>query len=132
VNIWEILGVDVTDDPTVIMSAYARKLKVCHPEDDPDGFQRLRTAYENALKFAKAKVGFADTDEKKEASKEQIRQRDVQVYHILPLFPAPDFPEECARPSDRDTSTCCAAPWHHPPQQKPPAQPTRRRDNPPP
>ena len=76
-NIWEILDIDVTDDPTVIMSAYARKLKACHPEDDPDGFQRLREAYEAAIKFAKAKVKFAGAPEAAGASV-VIRQRDAQ------------------------------------------------------
>jgi len=56
VNIWEILGIGVTGDFAVIKSAYARQLKGCHPEDDPDGFQHLREAFEIASKYAKSRV----------------------------------------------------------------------------
>ncbi len=47
------LGIDPTDDERAIKRAYAVLLKKTRPQDDPDGYQRLRTAYDSALHSAK-------------------------------------------------------------------------------
>ncbi|WP_239617739.1 J domain-containing protein [Cohnella mopanensis] len=53
---WKILGIEPTDDVSAIKRAYAVKLKIHHPEEDPEGYQRLREAYDQAVKQAKQKA----------------------------------------------------------------------------
>ncbi len=50
-NSWTILGIDTTQDKKTIKRAYAKALKKCNPEDNPEGFMQLRSAYENALSY---------------------------------------------------------------------------------
>ncbi|MCR4650741.1 MAG: hypothetical protein K5662_03190 [Lachnospiraceae bacterium] len=50
---WRVLGIDPTVDKAVITKAYRAKLKNTNPEDDPEGFIKLRGAYEDALEYAK-------------------------------------------------------------------------------
>ncbi|NCH74568.1 J domain-containing protein [Cronobacter sakazakii] len=57
----EILGLEPGADERAIKRAYARLLKVCRPDDDPQGFQQLRDAYETALE--QARRGVADDDD---------------------------------------------------------------------
>jgi tetratricopeptide (TPR) repeat protein len=51
--IWDILEIHPTNDISIIKKAYAQKLKLYHPEDDPVGYQKLREAYDQAAKMAK-------------------------------------------------------------------------------
>ena len=54
-EIFYILGTDVTKDEAVIKQAYREKLTVTNPEDNPEGFKRLRQAYEEACVYARRK-----------------------------------------------------------------------------
>jgi len=49
---WAILELDPTRDVSAIKRAYAERTKVCHPEENPEGFLRLRQAYQTALAYA--------------------------------------------------------------------------------
>lgn len=46
---WQILGIEENCDSDNIRKAYLSLLPQFHPETDPDGFKRLRNAYETAL-----------------------------------------------------------------------------------
>lgn len=50
-NCWTILGLEETKDEVLIKEAYHEKLPLFHPEEDPEGFRRLREAYEEALAY---------------------------------------------------------------------------------
>jgi uncharacterized membrane protein YhaH (DUF805 family) len=50
---WIRLGIEPTTDETLIRTAYRARLPAHHPESDPEGFQALRMAYENALRLAR-------------------------------------------------------------------------------
>lgn len=70
-NIWTILDLRPTEDEKQIRRAYARLLKKHHPEDDPEGYQRLREAFDEAMKLAKQgliamEVGNGFTDDNEE------------------------------------------------------------------
>ena len=50
---WNILGITPTSDEDVIKTAYRGKLVSVNPEEDPEGFKKLRQAYEEAVSWAK-------------------------------------------------------------------------------
>ncbi len=50
-DIWKILGINRTSDKSEVKKAYRAKLKITHPEDNPQEFMQLREAYENALQY---------------------------------------------------------------------------------
>ena len=52
-KIWEILNIEKTTDKSKIRRAYAEQPKVYHPEREPEKFQRLYKAYQEALDYAK-------------------------------------------------------------------------------
>ena len=57
VDHWSILGLEEpTQDVSSIRRAYAVKTRECHPEEDPEGFLRLREAYQAALAYAERGV----------------------------------------------------------------------------
>jgi hypothetical protein len=60
--IWQTLGIPATSDVAMIRKAYASRLRECHPEEDPLGFQRLRVAYETALRTARGAIAAAPPD----------------------------------------------------------------------
>lgn len=66
IEIFQVLGIDPTKDEKSIKQAYRVKLAVTNPEDNPEGFKRLRTAYEEACAYASRREEEDGQDEKKE------------------------------------------------------------------
>lgn len=51
-NLWQILQIEPTKNKKEIKKAYAKLVKLYHPEEDPETFQLIRQAYEQALEYA--------------------------------------------------------------------------------
>lgn len=49
---WLLLGIEQTKDKKAITMAYRNQLKNTNPEDKPEEFKALRSAYEEALRLA--------------------------------------------------------------------------------
>ena len=73
---WNTLEIKPTSNLAEIKKAYARKLKIHHPEDDPEGFQKLRMAYEATLNEAKY-MDVLDFDEKEIISDEHAMTTSI-------------------------------------------------------
>lgn len=72
-DMWKVLEINATTDITAIKKAYAKKLKVHHPEDDPTGFQSLKESYDSAVQYAKymsSKAHSLDEDNSVENARE--------------------------------------------------------------
>lgn len=56
-NEWSVLGIDPTHDESEIRRAYVKQLKQHRPDRDPEGYQRLREAWEQAKQYAASAPG---------------------------------------------------------------------------
>ncbi|MBP1906848.1 tetratricopeptide (TPR) repeat protein [Paenibacillus turicensis] len=79
-NKWERLGIEPTSDVKLIKRAYASKLKMYHPEDDPQGYQALREAYEWAMKQSQLHSNTVELEEQPKPS-EQVKPPIKQPTH---------------------------------------------------
>lgn len=91
--IFHILEIEETRDEDAIKMAYRLLLKKTNPEDDPEGFKRLREAYEVAMAWARQAEAEACETEKSEVDLwidqvDQVytditRRRDVECWKRL-------------------------------------------------
>ncbi|MDE5718413.1 MAG: J domain-containing protein [Lachnospiraceae bacterium] len=84
---FQILGLSETRDEAKIRQGYLTLLKATNPEDDPEGFKRLREAYEEALRFA------GEQEEEEEQPQGEVglwMQRVREVYRDILLRREPD------------------------------------------
>lgn len=51
-NMWKTLGIEPTTDKRTIKRAYAKMAALYHPEEQPEKFQQIYDAYEQAISYA--------------------------------------------------------------------------------
>lgn len=77
VDHWSILGLEeLTRDVSAIRRAYAQKARECHPEEDLEGFLRLREAYQAALAYAERGVSPPNLSPADDAGKRDAARAD--------------------------------------------------------
>lgn len=84
-NAWKLLQIEPTTDQTLIKKAYARQSRIYHPEEDPEGFLRLREAYSYALQWA-AEGGWSGLDEAPALDHDRREEEPPQPQAEPPLF----------------------------------------------
>ncbi len=84
--VFAILGIEETKEEEKIRQAYHIKLLENNPEDHPEGFQRLRKAYEQALFYAKTPEEEERKEEDPTPMGRWIKQIEEVYYHLSKRF----------------------------------------------
>ncbi|MGN0436700.1 MAG: tetratricopeptide repeat protein [Wujia sp.] len=71
---WRILGIEKTKDKDLIKKAYRAKLSKTNPEDDSEGFMRLRNAFEEAMSEADKE------DEQEDSFDNELQKKLKEIY----------------------------------------------------
>jgi len=104
-SVWDVLDIPQGSDRDTIRHAYARKLRVTQPEDDPEGFKRLREAYEAALAEHDFVLRWADAEEQEEGDDPAHEPASRWPESLGPELPAPDpLERESPEPDPRAPS----------------------------
>lgn len=92
---WSVLGIAPTEDQRAIQKAYATRLRVTRPDEDPRGFQELREARDQAMA------------ERRHLAMAQAADDDEPPVEPPPAEPAPELvkTEAVARDVPRDVGS---------------------------
>ncbi|PQZ84041.1 MULTISPECIES: J domain-containing protein [Pseudomonas] len=90
---WTLLQLPEEADERTIKRTYARLLKSCRPDDDAEGFQRLREAYEEALAYSRWRADWEEEDTTVQAPVAELAYGDLndlaELMDVSALHPAP-------------------------------------------
>lgn len=80
-EVFQILGIEATREEGVLRSAYREKLAEANPEDDPEGFKRLRRAYEEACRYAREAEDAAGEEQSRDTTPSGLWvERAAEIY----------------------------------------------------
>lgn len=91
---YERLGLSGTPTVREVKRAYARLLKETRPEDDPQAFQELRTAYETALQWAQWTEEAPAQGESEPVLEQQPEFVHSQIPVQTPVWPSESMPAQ--------------------------------------
>ena len=102
---FEVLGLDAPPaDRKTVKRAYSKMLKLTRPEDDPDGFMRLRDAHDQALDILKWQA--QDTDsEAQNISIEATFTTETELEFISPPQPELTYADMLPEPEAQSDTT---------------------------
>lgn len=98
---WSELGLPGPADLSAVRRAYAERLKTTHPEEDPEGFQRLHEAYQQARRMAR-KGGGSAGPQAQEAPPPRQTGTEAETSALDELFGRPQAPPPEAEEEGRD------------------------------
>ena len=77
-KVWKILEIEPTSDEEAIRTAYRAKLVNTNPEDDQEGFMKLKEAYDTALELAKKEGGEEEPEYSEVISRVDAIYKDIE------------------------------------------------------
>lgn len=97
-EIWEVLGITPTTDKKEVKRAYAEAVKHCHPEEEPEAFQKLYKAYQAALNLCALRV-------KGQSVLQQEETSDIQTLPVETISESEEtvMPESGAKQEDKES-----------------------------
>ncbi|WP_349656372.1 hypothetical protein [Xanthomonas sp. 10-10] len=124
----EALGLEVDADARAIKRAYATRLKVTRPDDDPVGFQQLHETYQAALAWSRYRAERAMVDQANDQHEEDTSETVVHndrsaAPRQIALSPIPDaqyataqWPESAQPDAAPRPAPAISVDWVVPPQ----------------
>ena len=86
-KVWKILEIEPTSDEEAIRTAYRAKLVNTNPEDDQEGFMKLKEAYDTALELAKKEGILAGSSSGAALAAALKLAQTIEKGNIVTVFP---------------------------------------------
>ena len=78
-NIWETLGIEPTTDVKLIRRRYAELVRLYHPEDQPEIYQEIVEAYQEALTYARSRKARPENSLRKASDSQKATELEEEA-----------------------------------------------------